>query len=119
MQNRFIGILIGNKLPKRGLEYQAKKLMNISFELQLALFILLAKFYTEFFFADPPSITKTPSNGLYEAHKGDDVTLSCVGSGKPKPTITWTRLVRLYFAVFSGSFFFCIAKYLQTLSIRR
>lgn len=41
---------------------------------------------------DPPSITKTPSNGLYEAHKGDDVTLSCVGSGKPKPTITWTRL---------------------------
>ena len=87
--------------------------MNIYFEFQLALFILLAKLYTEFFFADPPSITKTPSNGLYEAHKGDDVTLSCVGSGKPKPTITWTRLVRLYFAVFSGSFFFCIAKYLQ------
>ena len=80
--------------------------MNISFDFQLALFILLAKLYTEFFFADPPSITKTPSNGLYEAHKGDDVTLSCVGSGKPKPTITWTRLVRLYFAVFSGSFFF-------------
>ena len=118
MRNRFIGILISDKLPKRGLKYQAKKLMNKSFDFQLALF-MLAKFYTEFFFADPPSITKTPSNGLYEAHKGDDVTLSCVGSGKPKPTITWTRLVRLYFAVFSGSFFFCIAKYLQTLSIRR
>lgn len=41
---------------------------------------------------DPPSIAKTPSNGLQKAHKGDDVTLSCVGSGNPKPVITWTRL---------------------------
>merc|ERR1712223_289248 len=41
---------------------------------------------------DPPSIVKTPSNGLYKAHKGDDVTLICVGSGNPKPVITWTRL---------------------------
>lgn len=41
---------------------------------------------------DPPSITKTPSNGLYKAHKGDDVTLSCIGNGNPKPVITWTRL---------------------------
>merc|ERR1712223_350766 len=42
---------------------------------------------------DPPSIVKTPSNGLYKAHKGDDVTLICVGSGNPKPVITWTRLI--------------------------
>jgi len=41
---------------------------------------------------DPPSIVKTPSNGLVKADKGDDVTLSCVGSGNPKPVITWTRL---------------------------
>jgi len=41
---------------------------------------------------DPPSIAKTPSNGLIKAHKGDDVSLSCVGSGNPKPVITWTRL---------------------------
>jgi len=41
---------------------------------------------------DPPSIAKTPSNGLQKAHKGDDVTLSCIGSGNPEPVITWTRL---------------------------
>ena len=46
-----------------------------------------------FIISDPPSITKTPSNGLYKAHKGDDVTLSCIGNGNPKPVITWTRLV--------------------------
>jgi len=43
-------------------------------------------------FSDPPSITKKPSNGLYKAHKGDDVFLSCEGKGTPEPTITWTRM---------------------------
>lgn len=64
------------------------------------------------FFSDPPSIAKTPSNGLQKAHKGDDVTLSCVGSGNPKPVITWTRLVRHFAVTFA---FFCIAKYVQNI----
>ena len=46
-------------------------------------------------FSDPPSITKKPSNGLYKAHKGDDVFLSCEGKGTPEPTITWTRMVSI------------------------
>ncbi|XP_059095323.1 lachesin-like isoform X2 [Tigriopus californicus] len=39
----------------------------------------------------PPQITKQPANGLLLAQKGDTVTLSCKGQGKPEPKITWTR----------------------------
>lgn len=40
----------------------------------------------------PPTITKSPSNGLLKVDKGDSVTMSCYGQGKPKPKISWRRL---------------------------
>ena len=45
-------------------------------------------------FAAPPTIVKFPENGIVLAEKGDEVSLSCVGEGKPEPVITWTRVVR-------------------------
>ena len=36
-----------------------------------------------------PLITTQPQGGL--VYEGDNVTLSCNASGKPVPTITWTR----------------------------
>ncbi|CAB4065498.1 unnamed protein product [Lepeophtheirus salmonis] len=41
---------------------------------------------------EPPAIKKTPSNGLYLAHKGDSIHLTCQGIGTPEPKIVWTRL---------------------------
>eukprot|EP00096_Caligus_rogercresseyi_P011427 TRINITY_DN4490_c0_g1_i3.p1 TRINITY_DN4490_c0_g1~~TRINITY_DN4490_c0_g1_i3.p1 ORF type:complete len:490 (-),score=111.68 TRINITY_DN4490_c0_g1_i3:1234-2703(-) len=41
---------------------------------------------------EPPTIKKTPSNGLYLARKGDSIHLMCEGVGTPKPRIVWTRL---------------------------
>lgn len=40
----------------------------------------------------PPTIVKFPENGIVLAEKGDEVSLSCVGEGKPEPVITWTRV---------------------------
>ena len=44
-------------------------------------------------FSAPPTIVKFPENGIVLAEKGDEVSLSCVGEGKPEPVITWTRVV--------------------------
>lgn len=41
---------------------------------------------------DPPTITKSPSNGLLKVSKGASVTMSCYGEGRPKPTVKWHRL---------------------------
>jgi len=41
---------------------------------------------------DPPTIIKDPSNGHLPVLKGDSVTMSCYGEGRPKPTIKWQRL---------------------------
>ena len=49
-----------------------------------------------FFFAAPPTIVKFPENGIVLAEKGDEVSLSCVGEGKPEPVITWTRVVCMH-----------------------
>jgi hypothetical protein len=43
--------------------------------------------------AAAPTISKDPENGILLAKKGDDVTLSCLGEGRPLPEITWTRVV--------------------------
>ena len=42
---------------------------------------------------DPPTITKSPANGLMKVRKGDSVVMSCIGEGRPKPRIKWRRLV--------------------------
>jgi len=41
---------------------------------------------------DPPTLTKDPANGLKKVFKGDTVTMSCYGEGRPKPTVKWHRL---------------------------
>jgi len=40
----------------------------------------------------PPEISKTPRNGLIVAKKGDTVSMKCIASGDPMPTVTWTRV---------------------------
>ena len=49
-----------------------------------------------FCFLDPPTVTKDPANGLKKVFKGDTVTMSCYGEGRPKPTVKWHRLVIKY-----------------------
>ena len=56
----------------------------------------LLSFDIFFFISDPPTIEKTPKNGLIKVFKGDDIFLSCKGNGNPKPKITWTRSVRFF-----------------------
>ena len=43
----------------------------------------------------PPSIHSS-SEAKLEAEKGQNVKMYCKGNGSPKPTVKWTRVVRLY-----------------------
>ncbi len=43
----------------------------------------------------PPSIHSSSKSQL-EAEKGQDVKMYCRGTGSPKPTVKWTRVVSSY-----------------------
>ena len=49
-----------------------------------------------FSFLVPPTIRPDPSDGNYIVKKGRRVELKCLATGNPEPTITWSRLVRIF-----------------------
>jgi hypothetical protein len=42
---------------------------------------------------DPPSVEPFPPNGFLQVKLGEEVRMSCKGSGVPYPIITWTTKV--------------------------
>lgn len=45
-------------------------------------------------FADPPSVTPDPEEGLLEVQLGEEVSIGCKASGVPHPIVTWSNEVQ-------------------------
>lgn len=49
--------------------------------------------YMLMIFLDPPSVEPFPINGFLQVKLGEEVRMSCRGSGVPYPLITWASKV--------------------------
>ncbi len=45
-----------------------------------------------FWISVPPTVTVVPDERKVELALGDEFQISCLAEGKPKPTVTWTKV---------------------------